>query len=258
MATETFDIWGQQTPAGTSAIFPNPAGEPDNTPAQLATHGQLLALANSAEANEADLIINALATAYYAQAGSNAAENLRQAVLTANAQVRQQRPTPAGTTLVAAVWKQGMLHAINVGNSRAYLVRQGQAWSLTRDHVTAEGGLSRILVRTPFLEPDIYRPLALEQEDRVLLCTPGLYHTLPAKALARTAGRGTAQEAITALLAQVASNNAAALLAQHPPRPAGARLTTTQKAILGILSLITLLMFAWFLLETWLTLTAGS
>ena len=92
----------------------------------------------------------------------------------------------------------------------------------------------------------------------MLLCTPGLYHTLPAKALARTAGRGTAQEATTTLLAQVAGNNAAALLAQHPPRPAGARLTTAQKAILGILSLITLLMFAWFLLETWLTLTAGS
>jgi len=106
-----------------------------------------------------------------------------------------------GTTLVAAVIKEGMLYWISVGDSRIYLYRGGVLIPLTRDHIYAnvldlrvrEGQLTREEAEThperhlltsylgiPKLdEIDANRkPFRLAAGDWILLCSDGLYDEL--------------------------------------------------------------------------------
>ncbi len=116
-----------------------------------------------------------------------------------------------GTTLVAAVVHQEALHWVSVGDSRIYLFRKGQLTRLTSDHVYARklakeaamGNISREEAEndpdrdalTSYLGlsemPEIDRNVngfSLEPEDRILLCSDGLYRALPEKEIARMLG----------------------------------------------------------------------
>lgn len=98
-----------------------------------------------------------------------------------------------GTTLVAAVVRNGKLLVANVGDSRAYLLRDGKIEQITRDHtlvgelvragtLTEEEAreskyrnrLSRSVGSDPKLEVDIHPPIPLRRGDIILLCTDGL------------------------------------------------------------------------------------
>lgn len=98
-----------------------------------------------------------------------------------------------GTTLVAAVVRNGKLLVANVGDSRAYLLRDGKIEQITRDHtlvgelvragtLTEEEAreskyrnrLSRSVGSDPKLEVDIHPPILLRRGDIVLLCSDGL------------------------------------------------------------------------------------
>ena len=83
-----------------------------------------------------NLVIQGLVEAYYRAAGGatfNPSLHLRSAVEKANARAHQGRThRQSGATLVAAVIWQNQLHVANVGDSRAYLVREGQV--LAADH----------------------------------------------------------------------------------------------------------------------------
>ena len=107
-----------------------------------------------------------------------------------------------GSTLTAAVIKDDELHWVSVGDSRIYLYRRGQIIQLTTDHDYARqlaqevalGNLSAAEAAThpqrqaltsylglPFLS-EIDRnedPVILEEGDRILLCSDGLYKTIP-------------------------------------------------------------------------------
>lgn len=93
------------------------------------------------------------------------------------------------TTLVAAIMERGKLHWAHCGDSRLYLVRDGELLIRTRDHsymeqqaqlgrVTAH--INRNILFTCLGSPtkpviDLSGPLPLQQGDRVLLCSDGLW-----------------------------------------------------------------------------------
>jgi serine/threonine protein phosphatase PrpC len=97
------------------------------------------------------------------------------------------------TTLVAAVVFQNQLIIANVGDSRAYLIHNGEVRQISRDHsVVAEmvrdgsmseeeastskikNRLSRSIGGEAEVVVDVYPPIAIHEGDRILLCSDGL------------------------------------------------------------------------------------
>lgn len=97
------------------------------------------------------------------------------------------------TTLVAAVIERGCVNWVHCGDSRLYLVREGQLVTRTRDHSYSEqhaylGGnpdehVNRNVLFTCLGSPqrpiyDLSAPVALQQGDKILLCSDGLWSSL--------------------------------------------------------------------------------
>lgn len=108
-----------------------------------------------------------------------------------------------GTTLVAALVRPDRAFIINVGDSRAYVVRDQAAFPVTRDHSwiaeqKAIGDLTEAdIQRSPFRRM-VTRSLGyedkvqidgfeveLERGDTLLLCSDGLYGPVPERILGR-------------------------------------------------------------------------
>lgn len=121
------------------------------------------------------------------EAAIKAANERVRAVATENSELRGM-----GSTAVLALIEDHTLHVAHVGDSRAYLVRAGEAVRLTRDHTQvnrmvaaglipeahADGHpLGHILDRSvgsgPDVDVEVAEPLDLEPHDRVLLCSDG-------------------------------------------------------------------------------------
>lgn len=125
------------------------------------------------------------------------AQALERAVETANLNVLQA-PSQGigregmGTTLTAAMIEGERLLIAQVGDSRAYLLHQGELQQLTRDHslmmdlieagqITPEEArvhpnrsvITRAIGSDPHMKPDIYE-LNISAGDRLLLCSDGL------------------------------------------------------------------------------------
>lgn len=99
------------------------------------------------------------------------------------------------TTVVAAVVQAGAVTWIHCGDSRLYLVREGRLLTRTRDHSMVEKRLSagigekgpeftnRNVLFTCLGSPsrpmfEVAGPLELQQGDRILLCSDGLWSSL--------------------------------------------------------------------------------
>ncbi|MCB5166540.1 protein phosphatase 2C domain-containing protein [Streptomyces bambusae] len=101
-------------------------------------------------------------------------------------------PEEAGTTLTAMLWTGSQLALVHIGDSRVYLLRDGELFQITHDHTMVqsmvdEGRLSpeeaashpqrslliRALGRGADATPDM-RLHDAHQEDRYLLCSDGL------------------------------------------------------------------------------------
>jgi serine/threonine protein phosphatase PrpC len=99
------------------------------------------------------------------------------------------------TTLVAAVVQAGAAHWAHCGDSRLYFVRDGELLARTRDHSYLEkslsagkagalpAGINRNMLYTCLGSPtkpviDITGPVPLQQGDRLLLCSDGLWGSL--------------------------------------------------------------------------------
>jgi serine/threonine protein phosphatase PrpC len=135
------------------------------------------------------------------------AEIAREAAVLANAQVfERSRQDPdckgMGTTLVAALVRDGKTVVINAGDSRAYLLREGNAQRITRDHslvedlvdageLTAEQAqrhpkknlITRALGVERHVPCDIFEP-ALAAGDTLMLCSDGLSNQVDAQEMA--------------------------------------------------------------------------
>jgi protein phosphatase len=133
---------------------------------------------------------------------------LDHAVRRANSKLRDLASTdPAlhgmGTTLTALLWSGSQLGLVHIGDSRAYLVRDGEVFQITQDHTMVQSLLDdgkitadevsshpqrflllRALVADRDYEPDLQLREA-RPGDRYLLCSDGLHEAVDAEAIAQ-------------------------------------------------------------------------
>ena len=126
-----------------------------------------------------------------------ATDDLKQAILRANRRIREMAASDhklngMGTTLVALLEDGDMVHVANVGDSRGYLLRQGELSQVTVDHslvqeLVDDGRLSpedaerhpqrSVITRALGIDPEVEFDLftyKLQVGDRLLLCSDGL------------------------------------------------------------------------------------
>lgn len=117
------------------------------------------------------------------------------------------------TTLVIAVLQNGCASWVHCGDSRLYLVRAGELLTRTRDHSYMElrnipAGMERINRNVLFTclgsptKPiyDLAGPVPLEQGDRMLLCSDGLWSTLSDEEITRQLARQTVSQSVPELV----------------------------------------------------------
>jgi serine/threonine protein phosphatase PrpC len=199
-----------------------------------AARGRLYAVADGMGGHAAgevasQLALDTLMAHYYSsdEAPVPPAIRLERAVLEANLDVYEQAVTVdaqagMGTTLVAAVFHEGRLIVANVGDSRAYLARDGEVQQITVDHswvaeqvklgvMSDEQALNhayrnvvtRCLGHRPSIEVDIFEH-RLRAGDTLLLCTDGLSNQVSEDALALTL-TGQSPDQATAQLIELAN-----------------------------------------------------
>jgi len=118
------------------------------------------------------------------------------------------------TTMVACVVQAGELHWVHCGDSRLYVVRQGELLARTRDHSYLEaqastggpvGDINRNVLFTCLgstVRPlfDVAGPLKLREGDRVLLCSDGLWGSLSDEEIVRLLWAAPVSEAVPMLV----------------------------------------------------------
>ena len=149
---------------------------------------------------------------------------LTEAVREVNAQIRNAGAGPntrgMGTTLTAAVLVGPTLFLAHVGDSRAYLLREGRLHQLTQDHSwvaeeVARGALTReeaerhprrnVLTRALGLAPNVLVDggrVDVQTGDSVLLCSDGLHSLVSDGELASVLTAQEPQEACRVLVDQ--------------------------------------------------------
>ena len=151
----------------------------------------------------AQLALQAMSAMYQKQANpvlGDVTGFLNSAIMAAHRQIikyaieKGMLDTPR-TTIVAAVVQEGAATWVHCGDSRLYLVRKGQLVTRTRDHsymeqppngqstTRAAERLNRNILYTCLGSPtkpvfDISGPVALQQGDKIMLCSDGLWGTL--------------------------------------------------------------------------------
>ncbi|MFC4494666.1 MerR family transcriptional regulator [Streptomyces ovatisporus] len=118
----------------------------------------------------------------------------------------------AGTTLTAMLWTGSQLALVHIGDSRAYLLRDGGFFQITHDHtlvqkmvddgrITAEEAASHpqraLLMRALGVRPGTRPDVRLQDAragDRYLLCSDGLTAVVPAERVRQTVAGGAGPE----------------------------------------------------------------
>jgi protein phosphatase len=128
-------------------------------------------------------------------------------------------PVHMATTMVAAAIWEDSLTIANVGDSRAYLFRNGSAQQLTRDHnlaselvrdgvITEEEAqnspvksrITRSLGGELDVFVDVFPDIPLRTGDRLLLCSDGLTRYARTEDLVQLATEGTLEEAVLRMI----------------------------------------------------------
>jgi PPM family protein phosphatase len=176
----------------------------------------------------AQLAIDAIRRALESRSFSSGEEALCFSIEEANRTIVLRRQNPAfsgmGTTIVAALIKGGQIVICHAGDSRAYLVRGGEIQQLTIDHtyvqdlvdrgaINAEEALSHpqshVLTRCLGAEPRldlettnywVWDTASGEREDRLVLCTDGLYSLVSDKEIADVITKCSPQESCVELV----------------------------------------------------------
>lgn len=115
-------------------------------------------------------------------------------------------------------------YVVNVGDSRAYICRDGQIRQITEDHtyvneLLKEGSITkeqaeihpqknmitRALGGEEKILPDFYR-LEISKNDIIILCTDGLYGEVPLEEICSMAAEASAMSALSKNLVQLANS----------------------------------------------------
>jgi serine/threonine protein phosphatase PrpC len=127
------------------------------------------------------------------------------------------------TTVVACVLQGGYAHWAHCGDSRLYMVRDGTLIARTRDHSYSElqealgrsapgaERFNRNVLFTCLGSPgkpmvDLSGPLALQPGDRVMLCSDGLWGTVPEPEMVRQLAERPVADAVPELVEQALRN----------------------------------------------------
>jgi PPM family protein phosphatase len=186
----------------------------------------LLVVADGMGGAQAGEVAAAVAVEAVAGLGAQASMGrLRQAVEEANRSIREMAAADPersgmGTTVTAALLDDGRLELVHVGDSRAYLLRDGALRRLTDDHsivgeLVRRGLLTEeeadvhpqrnVITRALGAEPEVQvdeRQYELRSGDVILLCTDGLYAEIGEPRIAEIiAGAATLAEAADGLVA---------------------------------------------------------
>lgn len=127
------------------------------------------------------------------------------------------------TTLVLAYINGEKGYVVNIGDSRAYLVRDGEIMQITRDHtyvnellmqgsITPEEArrhpernmITRAIGGEKTIRPDFFR-FDLEPDDVLLLCTDGLFGELEDEVICRMVGEEPSMHRLASNLVEQAN-----------------------------------------------------
>lgn len=147
--------------------------------------------------------VDALAGAFEFRASDTAAA-LASAMRAANDAVlraAEERGRPsAASTVVAAAIRGRHLAVANLGDSRAYLVRDGVARQITADHAgLTPNSITRFLGDPRGIAPDVFVEV-LHRRDRLILCSDGLTRHVTPEEIAVTSARARPDRAARALV----------------------------------------------------------
>jgi protein phosphatase len=218
-----------------------------------ADFGFLYAVADGMGGYEHGGIASALAletfvATYSALTGNDPAAKLKRAVQDANLRVNQEATrlnARMGTTLTAVHLAGNTVRIAHVGDSRAYLFRNGKLLLLTNDHTSVgemvrakllspdkvrqhynRSALSRCLGMELFIQPEI-SAYTIQQGDTLLVCSDGLWSSLEDDQLMQLACTGeNAQTAVDTLIEAALANgsddnlSAWVIRVQEAPEPA--------------------------------------
>jgi PPM family protein phosphatase len=137
--------------------------------------------------------VETILAVYYGESSEDRPQALEHAFEQANAQIYMRGQGSMGTTGVAALLHHDALHIANVGDSRAYLVRDGEIRQISRDHsfvsdqvaaglITADQArlsphrnvITRALGYQPEVSVDLFR-LPLQIGDIIVLSSDGMH-----------------------------------------------------------------------------------
>src|SRR5580704_8991201 len=190
------------------------------SPARARSHGWLFVLADGVGGSEKGEIASRAAVEYLTAGFGEASPSeglsalLMRLAQEANVQIYQtgRAHSPGGTsmatTLVACAFRYDRVVVAHAGDSRCYLIRQGQTSLLTRDHTVAqeqariglltaqeasESSTRHVLSRS--LGTDLFvsvetSDIQVFPGDILLLCCDGLYNSVPSSEMAAVAGHG--------------------------------------------------------------------
>ena len=139
--------------------------------------------------------VEMLASRFFEKAaGLSVEDRLAEAIRDANTAVleaaERSGKREAASTLVAAAVRGERAVIANLGDSRAYLVRQGAPHQLTEDHsASVTHGITRFVGDPRGVQPDVFVE-DLRAGDRLVLCSDGLTrHVEPAEIASHASGR---------------------------------------------------------------------
>ncbi|MDP9341064.1 MAG: Stp1/IreP family PP2C-type Ser/Thr phosphatase [Actinomycetota bacterium] len=169
----------------------------------------LYAVADGMGGHRGGNVASALALQVLSRVGDGSWDRLADQVKEANRAILERAQgdrslSGMGTTLTAAFMEGDVIHLAHVGDSRAYLLRDGELHRLTEDHtlvhrMAMEGRITEAEEETHPQRSILIRALGVEEPvevdevpvhalagDRILLCSDGLHSMVPEEDIRRT------------------------------------------------------------------------
>ncbi|GER86809.1 hypothetical protein KDW_09710 [Dictyobacter vulcani] len=176
-----------------------------------------------------EIAVDTVSNVYYQDETDDIPLSLMNAIKRANALIHQRAAenmmrSGMGTTCVAAVLRGGVAYVANVGDSRAYMVRQGHVKQVSQDHSWVEdqvrAGLltkeqarshaqrnviTRALGTQAEVEVDVFTEI-LEDGDNFVLCSDGLSGPVSEEDLLAIVNKYLPQESVYHLVERANEN----------------------------------------------------